>query len=345
MGGVRWDMNLLLIHRHMSQQASVVSVGIDVAKAKLDVAMLRDNRDTVFLTVPNNSIGIGELVVFLRQQRTAETVPCVMESTGNLHLVPACSLTQEKFTVKVINPLITKRYQRASIRNAKNDRIDAERLATIGNIEKDLPVFSANKSAIVSRKLISYLGHLEETRQKLLSSSKQLSETLQALGIKERTTQCGAKITLKAIDRQIDSLRKRIIALAPPEAKELSDNVPGLSETQASVLLGSLSDKQFFSKNQLVAFVGLDIMVRKSGTFQGKEKLSKRGNSYLRKILYQTAWSLKQHNPTFKAYYNRLYREQGKHYTASLIAVARKFLKFLFAYYWKHAITFPQPTA
>lgn len=322
-----------------------MSVGIDVAKAKLDVAMLRSDQEAAFLTVANSCAGIRELTAFLRQQRTAETVPCVMESTGNLHLLSACSLTQDGFTVKVINPLITKRYQRASIRNAKNDRIDAERLATIGTIEKDLPVFSANESAIVSRKLISYLGHLEETRQKLLSSSKQLSETLQALGIKERTTQCGAKTTLRAIDRQIDSLRKRVTALAPPEAKELSDNVPGLSEIQASVLLGALSDKQFSDKDQLVAFVGLDIMVRKSGKFQGKEKLSKRGNSYLRKILYQTAWSLKQHNPTFKAYYNRLYREQNKHYTSALIAVARKFLRFLFAYYWKHTIIFPQPIA
>lgn len=329
----------------MLQPASVVSVGIDVAKAKLDVAMLRSDQEATFLTVANNSSGIVELTGFLRQQRTARTVPCIMESTGNLHLLSACSLTQDGFTVKVINPLITKRYQRASIRNAKNDRIDAERLATIGTIEKDLPVFSANESAIISRKLISYLGHLEETRQKLLSSSKQLSETLQALGAKERTTQCGAKITLKAIDRQVDSLRKRIIALAPPEAKKLSDNVRGLSETQASVLLGALSDKQFSDKDQLVAFVGLDIMVRKSGVFQGKEKLSKRGNSYLRKILYQIAWSLKQHNPTFKAYYDRLYREQNKHYTTTLIAVARKFLKFLFAYYWKHTITFPQPIA
>jgi len=327
----------------MLQQASVVSVGIDVAKAKLDVAMLRSDREATFLTVANNSIGIGELADFLRQQRTAETVPCVMESTGNLHLLSACSLTQDGFTVKVINPLITKRYQRASIRNAKNDRIDAERLATIGTIEKDLPVFSANESAIVSRKLISYLGHLEHTRQQLYSSSKQLSETLQTLGISGKSIQSGAKTMLKTVNKQIALLQKRIIALAPPEAKKLSDNVQGLSETQASVLLGALSDKQFTDKDQLVAFVGLDIMVRKSGTFQGKEKLSKRGNPYLRKVLYQTAWSLKQHNPIFRAYYNRLYREQGKHYTASLIAVARKFLKFLFAYYWKHTITFPQP--
>lgn len=329
----------------MLQQASVVSVGIDVAKAKLDVAMLRSDREATFLTVANNSTGIGELADFLRQQRTAETVPCVMESTGNLHLLSACSLTQDGFTVKVINPLITKRCQRASIRNAKNDRIDAERLATIGTIEKDLPVFSANESAIVSRKLISYLGHLEHTRQQLHSSSKQLSETLQTLGVSGKSIQSGAKTMLKTVNKQIALLQKRIIALAPPEAKKLSDNVQGLSETQASVLLGALSDKQFTDKDQLVAFVGLDVMVRKSGTFQGKEKLSKRGNPYLRKVLYQTAWSLKQHNPIFQAYYHRLYHEQGKHYTTSLIAVARKFLKFLFAYYWKHTITFPQPIA
>lgn len=329
-------------YRRMDSSNSTVSVGIDVAKTKLDVALLRSDRSLERTLVENTPAGMLELISFLKQQRTAETVPCILESTGDYHLLPACTLAQAGFMVKVINPLLTKRYQRTSIRNAKSDQIDAERLATIGIMEKELPVFSAKTSAIVLRKLIAYVGKLEQVKQQFAQSTKQLCHTIAALG--------GAAIKLDhttaaliEIDEQIAGLKKMIINLAPPEAKPFAETTPGLSTEQAAILLGALQDKQFENRDQLVAFVGLDLMVRQSGTWQGKQKLSKRGSPYLRKVLYQVAWGLKQHNPIFKKYYQRLYQEEGKHYTTVLMAVARKFLRYLYAYYWSKTL-YPQPT-
>jgi transposase len=63
----------------------------------------------------------------------------------------------------------------------------------------------------------------------------------------------------------------------------------------------------------LVAFVGLDVRVRQGGKWLGRQFLSKRGNGYLRKVLFQIGWSLYMNNDTYHAAYQRM-RERGKNH-------------------------------
>lgn len=318
-----------MIHTATQQ---LVSIGIDIAKEKFDAALLYTGRAHEIDTYENNASGVRNFIRRLQKQRTACAVPCVLESTGLLHLTAALEMRQAGYRVHLINPLITKKYQRASIRNAKTDSIDALRLAEIGLKEEQLPIFSGNMQGIEARKLISYLGTLEHTKQKIVASMKQVEFMQEVTG-----TQIDLRPTrraLKAIEQQCAALQRRICALAPQAAKELADATPGLSEEKAAVIFAALGDKRFEHRDQLVSFVGLDVMPRQSGTWRGKGKLSKRGNAYLRKTLYHIAWGLKQHNEKFKNEYNRL-RAAGKQYVTTLIILARKFLRFLFAYYWK----------
>ncbi len=315
----------------------VTSVGIDVSKDKLDVALICADKKHSSYVFKNSCRGIKSLIALLQKQGTATTVPCVIESTGNYHLRSAIMITQANFAVKVINPLITKKYQKSSIRNAKSDPIDAHRLAQIGLLEPELLLFSANKSIISSKKLVSYLSHLEKSKQKLQASLNQLNDTRKLLGIKVNLKPIARAI--ENIDKQMQILKDEICAGAPREAKELAEAVPGLSVEKSSILLSLVGDKHFSNRDQLVAFVGMDLALRKSGNWQGQQKLTKRGSPMARKTLYKIAWGLKQHNPIFKEYYDRLYRQEGKHYTTAMMAVSRKFLKFLFAYYWKGTVT------
>lgn len=314
----------------------VIGIGIDVSKDKLDIALVYADKQHSNHVFENNSRGIRFLINLLRKQGTAETVPCVIESTGNYHIQSAIMITQANFAVKVINPLITKKYQKSSIRNAKSDPIDAHRLAQIGLLEPKLLLFKADKSIISSKKLVSYLGHLEKTKQKMSASLKQLNETKKYLKININLKPVVRAI--EKIDEQKKILTEEIRAQAPKRAKELADAVPGLSEDKIAILLCLVGDKQFSNRDQLVAFVGMDLALRKSGKWQGLQKLTKRGEPMARKTLFKIAWGLKQHNPIFKKYYDRLYRQEGKHYTTAMMAVSRKFLKFLFAYYWKGTV-------
>jgi transposase len=318
-----------------SVNSEVFSVGIDVSKDKLDIALLKSDRSHIVAQFENNSGGIAKLIGLLKKQGTAVTVPCVLESTGDYHLLSALMITKDGFRVNCINPLITKKYQRASIRGTKTDTVDALRLAEIGLLEPDLPLFSAENQPLVNKKVLSYLSGLEKIKQQLSASFKQLNQvSTEILGVELNLV--SSQQALEELDKQIKILRRYLVQQGPKEIKELA-SIPGVSEHHAAILFAGLGDKTFTNKNQLVAFVGLDIKQQQSGKWTGRHKLSKRGNAYLRKILYQIAWGLKQHNMAYQEYYLRL-KEDGKHYTTVLLSIARKFLRFLFAYYWKKTI-------
>jgi transposase len=314
---------------------SVVSVGIDVGKAKLDVACVRDDRTALHQVFSNTEKGIGSLAKFLKQQRTAVTVPCVLEATGDYHLLASLMLSRGGYSVKCINPLITKKYRRASVRDAKSDKIDCKRLAEIGVIEPELPVFADTKDIIAGRKLLSSIAHLETVRQKLSAHLQMLKETEKALGIRE--SHRDTERALLCIERQIKAYRARVCAVAPKEAKMLADMLPGVSHGQIATLLVAIGDKTFENRDQLVAFVGLDVRLRQSGSWQGKQMLSKRGNGYLRKVLFQIGWGLMMNHEVYRRAYQEM-RERGKNFKTCIIAMARKFLRFLFAFYWKRSV-------
>jgi hypothetical protein len=138
-------------------------------------------------------------------------------------------------------------------------------------------------------------------------------------------------------EAQIEAHRTKLCELAPREAHELAAHVAGLSLPQAAALFVGIGDKTFENRDQLVAFVGLDVKTRQSGKWVGKQILSKRGNGYLRKILFQLGWSLTMNNERYHEYYQRM-KARGKPGKTCIIAVARKFLRFLFAYFWKKSI-------
>lgn len=311
---------------------AIMSVGIDVAKHKFDVAFLAHDQTVQLFTFPNTAAGITDCITALNTQGTAATVPCVLESTAMYHLRIALMLTSAGFCVNCINPLITKKYQRASIRKAKTDRVDALRLAQIGLIEPGLRRFDADAARIGRKKLIAFLSKLETLKQQLKASLRDLKETLLVLDDMQSTSDIDT--ALDGITAEIRRIEQYLLATAPAAAHALARTTKGISGEKAAVIFSLLEGKEFTHRDQLVAYVGLDVSPRQSGTWVGRGKLSKRGNAYLRKVLYQVAWGLKQHNSRFRSCFDTL-RASGKCYRVALIILARKFLRFLYAYYWK----------
>lgn len=313
---------------------TVISVGIDVSKAKIDVAWLMADQSVRVSKFSNTTQGMQELIVQFKKHRTAVTVPCVIESTGDYHLLGSVMLSQAGYCVNLINPLITKQYQKNSIRQAKSDRVDARILAKIGLLETNLKVFTSTIDSIMAKKLLSLLAQLEKTEQRLKACAQQFFDTQAQLHCHVLDTVV-LDHPLRSVQDVIVMIKQLLVNIAPAETHRLAQTMPGVSVQSLAVILCGLRDKQFNHRDQLVAFVGLDVRARRSGTWQGKERLSKRGNGYLRKVLYQIAWGLKTHHPIYQAYYQRLYKEEKKHYTTTLIAIARKFLRYLFAVYFK----------
>ena len=81
--------------------------------------------------------------------------------------------------------------------------------------------------------------------------------------------------------------------------------------------------------DQFIAYIGLDVRVRDSGKMRGKRKLTKRGESEMRRLLYISAMTFAR-DPYFKPTYER-YRGRGMSATAAYVALARKLARIAFA--------------
>jgi transposase len=80
---------------------------------------------------------------------------------------------------------------------------------------------------------------------------------------------------------------------------------------------------------KLVAFLGLDVRVKQSGRWQGRCKLTKKGDGEVRRLLYNAAMQGRR-SSQWAPYYLRL-RERGMSSTAALVALRRKLARFSFA--------------
>ncbi len=105
---------------------SPVFVGIDIAKAKLDVA-LRPHDQT--WQIDHDEANIAQLVAQLQAQSPTRIV---VEATGGLEAPLVAALAAQELPVVVINPRLARDFAKALGYLAKTDRIDARVLAHYG---------------------------------------------------------------------------------------------------------------------------------------------------------------------------------------------------------------------
>jgi len=94
-----------------------------------------------------------------------------------------------------------------------------------------------------------------------------------------------------------------------------------LAETNAFALIRN--------GKQLTSYAGFDVVLKESGKYKGKTKISRRGNRHLRMSVFMPALSAIKSNPKMKVYYDRML-ERGKPKKTAVIAVARKLLLLIY---------------
>lgn len=112
-------------------------------------------------------------------------------------------------------------------------------------------------------------------------------------------------------------------------------SIPGIGDSTACRLIGEIGDiRRFKNAKQLNAYAGIDIMRYQSGNTHYQDRINKRGNKHLRKILYfmiQGMLMLKEKPNHFADYYYKLKKQpQRKPHKVAIIACVNKFLKVTF---------------
>ena len=137
------------------------------------------------------------------------------------------------------------------------------------------------------------------------------------------------------IQKQKSELDKKIKEYIDKNLKQEFDiitSIDGIGQTTAEKFLIEIGNiNRFKSHNQLRAFIGTDPSIKQSGSSVNVNgKISKRGNSHLRRTIWQMAFAVRKFSPQFQQYYLKKRRE-GKKYKQAVIAVANKLIKTLYA--------------
>lgn len=302
------------------------SVGIDVSKKSLDVCVLQGEKREAF-SISNSISGISKLTNRLLKHKITSQDQIVIESTGDYHLLCAYQLSKS-FNVKVINPLLAKHHMKTTVRKVKTDKVDAYLLAEIGRKQR-LDTHTFSKEELEKKKILVLISTLEKHIAALKLAVKNTKKTFKDFGL---SLKCVDQVEeeLKSLEKVKKSLETQLgeLVIKKELVAELA-SIPGISYESGVKVVAMLEDRQFRNKGSLVAFSGLDVSVKQSGTWSGKTKITKRGNSDLRKYLIRIAWGLMQHNDKFKGHIEK-YKESGRKYKELLVIIARKFLRMLY---------------
>jgi transposase len=312
---------------------ALCAVGIDVSSEKLSICLRKEDRTKEFMEIRNAEADIAR---FMKKSIAGYAGKIVLESTGRHHLLSAVKLSERGFDARVINPLMSKKYSSSAIRKVKSDRRDAEILAEMAEKEEKLPdTFAVSPEILEIRKKIALLGALEKESQRLNAVMNDFEKTKNTLKMKLSRSEKAVRKISREIGKVQTELEKEVVAEARKNAA-VSERVrrymtiPGVSEYTATVAACSFKESVNEQSKQWVAFAGLDISVRESGKWKGRGRLTKRGNPYLRKRLFQAAWGAKMHDEQFKRYYDEL-RQNGRTYTEAMVIIARKIVRIMFS--------------
>lgn len=277
-------------------------LGIDIAKAKFQVALLLADGKIRHKTFPNAPAGFDQLAAWLQRQHGGGVHAC-LEATGAYGDALATWLHDAGHRVSVVNPTIIHAYARTQLARSKTDRLDAELIARFTATHQP-PAWSP--PALEIRQLQALVRRLDALQGMRTQEANRL-----AAGALVDDVRASIETMLTSLDAQIAHVQQLIrdhLDRHPGlrAQRDLLTTIPGIGEATAAVLLAELFDKRYASARQAAAFAGLVPRLSESGTLRGRTRLSKIGPGRLRKALYFPAVAALRWNPTIRAVRVRL---------------------------------------
>jgi len=315
-------------------------VGVDVSKDSFSVCIKEANGKTIFQGSFTQSLD-GFKAFLNTINKHAPQAPSVvgMESTSIYHinllafLIEKESLSEIKmlyrqkeklkciyllfpelernfniFTKGMLNFLL-KFPSAVSIKRAKREIVEYEFSQTFNGRGKK-PSFSADDIIELANKSIGI-------------NSKAMEEILVS-NIKR----------LLMIEDEIDKFDKFLSdGIKEVEVKEIDiiSSIPGIGEGLAKSFVCELPRIDVFKNSKsLIAYVGIDPVIKQSGRYKAGFSISKKGNRHLRRIVFLMAINVIRFEGKFRDYFLRLV-ERGKSYIVAIIAVANKLLRTIYS--------------
>ncbi len=314
------------------------SVGLDVSSKKINacISVIDDKQKVIAKssTVISNTLkGFSSLEEWILKHKK-ETIPVVicMEATGIYHENCAYYLYGKAFDVSIILPNKAKKYLEAIGLKSKNDSIDAKGLSQMG-AEQCLELWEPMGTFFYELRLLTR-QHQNVTELKTVLKNQLDALSFAMHHLDSVTNQLEQTIILfesqlKELDKEIKKHLK-----SNKEVYDKTENIlkmKGLGVLTLSTVLAETNGFTLFKNyKQLVSYAGYDVVEAQSGSRVGKTKISKRGNSRIRRALHMPSLVVIQCQvKPFKDLFERTYEKHGIK-MKSYVAVQKKLLTMIY---------------
>ena len=295
-----------------------VSIGIDVSKATLTIAVVPSGETWTSETTPR------ALDAWCPDcARTRPTV-VVVEATGGYEAPLVAQCAAAGLPIAVVNPRQVRAFAQALGRTAKTDAIDAALLALFGARVQPTPRPIADAATQALGALVARRRQLLE----MLGAERQRLEQAPPTGPIARDL----RNHIRWLERRVQDVDDEIgtaIQQSPVwrVQEDLLRSVPGIGPTVARTLLADLPELGRLDRRAIAALVGVAPFNCDSGQQRGQRHIWG-GRAPVRAALYMAALVATRHNAPLGAFYRRL-RSAGKPAKVALVAVMRKLLTII----------------
>lgn len=320
------------------------AMGVDVSKKELYCCLSASNSNGVVKICAsrkfdNTAAGLRDLALWLKSKNKlpAQALNVCVEPTSTYHEAVLYSVELQACNIRffLVQPNRAKAYAASIGQNSKNDKTDAEVLARFALTNAHLlqEYETLPKEVRQIRDLLRQRTGVQE--QKTIISNQKHAYTSSG-DVLETTTQHYDEM-LDFQEKMADKIEKAVENLV----KNLSDfaencqrlmTIKGVGLITAATILSEFNQfKNFQNISQAVAWSGLNIVENQSGNRVGRSTLSKKGNRYIRRVLYCPALSHVREKGCFAENFNRLQEKNKNRFHKSIVSVMRKLLILSFS--------------
>jgi transposase len=291
-------------------------VGIDVAKAQLDIAVRPSGERWA---VPNDA---GGVVMLVERLQALHPTLIVLEATGGLERAATAALAMADLPVVVVNPRQARDFARATGQLAKTDALDARVLAHLADVIRPTP---RPLPAAQTQELRALLGRRQQLIVMRTAEQNRLAGTSARLA-----KDIAAHITwLNTGIATLDDASETMLRASPlwREHDDLLQSAPGRGPVCARTLVLALPELGTLTRQQIAALVGVAPLNCDSGTMRGRRTIWG-GRAHVRTVLSMGTLVATRFNPQINVFYERLLAA-GKAKKVALTACMHKFLTIL----------------
>lgn len=304
-----------------------IYLGIDISKLWIDL-VFKQNQKYQHLRISNDENGFKQLLDFIQEnQINIDEIYACCEATNVYYLAFATFLYENNIAVSVVNPSMIKYYAEQNLRRVKTDKQDAKLISDFVEDKSSKLELWQPKNA-TSTKLTSLHRRTNQLNQMLISEKLRLD-------VADEYSKSSVKRMIELLEVELKVCRAEMQQLIDESAElkhkqKILESITGIGRTTSQILLPILLDVDKFSNyKKLISYLGLSPIIRKSGKSQGKERVSKMGDSVIRKSLYMPARAACTRSKLWRLWFDKQIA-RGKHAKQVYVMMMTKLVKYAY---------------